>query len=74
MSQLQFIIYIDEHQFMQRFGAFMAPLTSGRVTIAVSAIYMAKVTSSSILEFLFLISNYKPLSSCLHLVFSNLMN
>lgn len=30
---------------MQRFGAFMAPLTSGRVTIAVSAIYMAKVTS-----------------------------
>ncbi|XP_024393119.1 acyl-coenzyme A oxidase 3, peroxisomal [Physcomitrium patens] len=27
----------------QRFGAFMAPLTSGRVTIAVSAIYQAKV-------------------------------
>ena len=30
---------------MQGFGAFMAPLTSGRVTIAVSAVYMAKVTS-----------------------------
>lgn len=28
----------------QRFGAFMAPLTSGRVTIAASAIYMSKVT------------------------------
>ncbi|KAH6788890.1 acyl-CoA oxidase 3 [Perilla frutescens var. frutescens] len=28
----------------QRFGAFMAPLTSGRVTIAVSAIYMAKMS------------------------------
>lgn len=28
---------------MQRFGAFMAPLTSGRVTIAVSAIYQSKV-------------------------------
>jgi len=27
----------------QRFGAFMAPLTSGRVTIAVSAIYQSKV-------------------------------
>lgn len=26
----------------QRFGAFMAPLTSGRVTIAVSAVYSAK--------------------------------
>ncbi|KAG6404904.1 hypothetical protein SASPL_132481 [Salvia splendens] len=28
----------------QRFGAFMAPLTSGRVTIAVSAVYMAKMS------------------------------
>ncbi|KAI3457170.1 hypothetical protein Pfo_013833 [Paulownia fortunei] len=28
----------------QRFGAFMAPLTSGRVTIAVSAIYSAKIS------------------------------
>jgi acyl-CoA oxidase len=27
----------------QRFGAFMAPLTSGRVTIAVSAVYQAKL-------------------------------
>ncbi|XP_065873341.1 acyl-coenzyme A oxidase 3, peroxisomal-like isoform X2 [Euphorbia lathyris] len=27
----------------QRFGAFLAPLTSGRVTIAVSAVYMAKM-------------------------------
>ncbi|EPS63701.1 hypothetical protein M569_11080, partial [Genlisea aurea] len=27
----------------QRFGAFMAPLTSGRVTIAASAIYSAKI-------------------------------
>ncbi|CAA0836960.1 Acyl-coenzyme A oxidase 3- peroxisomal [Striga hermonthica] len=28
----------------QRFGAFMAPLTSGRVTIATSAIYSAKIS------------------------------
>ncbi|KAL6570785.1 Acyl-coenzyme A oxidase 3, peroxisomal [Orobanche gracilis] len=28
----------------QRFGAFMAPLTSGRVTIAASAIYSAKIS------------------------------
>lgn len=28
----------------QRFGAFMAPLTSGRVTIAVSAIYSSKIS------------------------------
>ncbi|XP_047948432.1 acyl-coenzyme A oxidase 3, peroxisomal-like [Salvia hispanica] len=28
----------------QGFGAFMAPLTSGRVTIAVSAVYMAKMS------------------------------
>lgn len=27
----------------QRFGAFMAPLTSGRVTIAVSAVYQSKI-------------------------------
>lgn len=28
----------------QRFGAFLAPLTSGRVTISVSAVYMSKVS------------------------------
>ncbi|KAK6134299.1 hypothetical protein DH2020_031922 [Rehmannia glutinosa] len=28
----------------QRFGAFMAPLTSGRVTIAASAVYSAKIS------------------------------
>ena len=30
----------------QRFGAFLAPLTSGRVTIAATAIYSAKVQIS----------------------------
>ncbi|KAL8461163.1 hypothetical protein ACS0TY_032587 [Phlomoides rotata] len=30
----------------QRFGAFMAPLTSGRVTIALSAVYSAKISLS----------------------------
>lgn len=32
----------------QRFAAFMAPLTSGRVTISVAAIYSAKVCCLSI--------------------------
>jgi hypothetical protein len=32
----------------QRFGAFMAPLTSGRVTIAVSAVYQAKVLCATL--------------------------
>lgn len=35
----------------QRFGAFMAPLTSGRVTIAVSAIYMAKISLATAIRY-----------------------
>ena len=34
----------------QRFGAFLAPLTSGRVTIASCAIYSAKVHVSAVLS------------------------
>ena len=30
---------------IQRFAAFMAPLTVGRVNIAVSAVYQSKVSS-----------------------------
>lgn len=33
---------------LQRFGAFLAPLTSGRVTIAVSAVYISKVMIQSL--------------------------
>lgn len=35
----------------QRFGAFMAPLTSGRVTIAVSAVYMAKISLATAIRY-----------------------
>ncbi|XP_024523434.1 acyl-coenzyme A oxidase 3, peroxisomal [Selaginella moellendorffii] len=35
----------------QRFGAFMAPLTSGRVTIAVSAVYQSKVGLATALRY-----------------------
>lgn len=35
--------------FPQRFAAFLAPLTSGRVTIAVSSIYTSKVLNSMVL-------------------------
>ncbi|KAG9146682.1 hypothetical protein Leryth_005031 [Lithospermum erythrorhizon] len=36
-------LYIAAFPFNMRFGAFMAPLTSGRVTIALSAIYQSKI-------------------------------
>eukprot|EP01018_Ginkgo_biloba_P000656 Gb_13273 [translate_table: standard] len=35
----------------QRFGAFMAPLTSGRVTIAVSAVYQSKIGLSTAIRY-----------------------
>jgi len=33
---------------LQRFAAFLAPLTSGRVTIAVSSVYISKVMIPSL--------------------------
>jgi hypothetical protein len=38
MNNLSYVI-----AFFQRFAAFLAPLTSGRVNIAVAAIYSSKV-------------------------------
>lgn len=43
MTDLLDYYVIYSHMILQRFAAFLAPLTSGRVNIAVNAVYISKV-------------------------------
>jgi acyl-CoA oxidase len=46
---IRFVFQTNEVPYLQRFAAFLSPLTLGRVNIAVNAVYISKVCCAAFL-------------------------